>query len=550
MDSDRFARLCEIPPVEIADPPPRRLDSESEARAWVQALPRANPQQTQTRLRGMLRALTAGSLPPGRRFAVLEQLRVPVLEAVALLEREFVGGSLPLPPSRARAARDAEDFHRLLGHGYRRAAAEYCRGNGRPPLLGSVRVARALHRAVCHYAFALMVAWRVYRQPGGSIWAGLHRSFWFGEQLGLCDRAIEDPRYGGRVCARSLYIKTLITALANPSSYSQGEQVELGELAAAYADQCPLSLQRRCEQCLPVPVAEDHPPGIDREAHDGPWLDLARLDAAIAGVLASGDQTVLELSPRRGVHVRVSREMLVRLRRSLARPAERDFPRLDAGHLVEAVIGLSSLHYFLAGGLDFDNFVRRCVAVFPQSADRAVWAHGAGENSRVPVLPARVLDQSLGGYGLSWQSNMQVRARVGELLGLTFAGAGERGVDWMVGLIRWLRHGDNGEVVAGIELLARRAHAVGLQVNAEDGKPRPLVRAIELEHLDTVGERCFLISNEFQLDRDRVEVVRSRESDPLEDEQALAPTNLKLHEFSRAGEYVALCGTPWEPVPG
>src|SRR5690606_26479958 len=110
------------------------------------------------------------------------------------------------------------------------------------------------------------------------------------------------------------------------------------------------------------------------------------------------------------------------------------------------------LHFHLAGSLDFDSFMRqvRGVAEHDGSTVRAAWALSGSDMGRVPTVPARVLDQSLGGYRLVWAGGDGARARVGELVGLAMPGeADER--DWMVGVIRWLRQDEQDQVEAGVE---------------------------------------------------------------------------------------------------
>jgi hypothetical protein len=88
----------------------------------------------------------------------------------------------------------------------------------------------------------------------------------------------------------------------------------------------------------------------------------------------------------------------------------------------------------------------------------ASWAQGSGDGARALPTRARVLDQGLGGYRLQWSAESGAKARIGELVGLAAPDedeASER--EWMVGVIRWLRFTLDGQVDAGVELLARQA---------------------------------------------------------------------------------------------
>src|SRR5690606_34531146 len=125
--------------------------------------------------------------------------------------------------------------------------------------------------------------------------------------------------------------------------------------------------------------------------------------------------------------------------------------------------------------------------------------------------------QSLGGYRLRWGRDAGLRARVGELVGLSaVGGADER--DWMVGVIRWLRHEPQGDGDAGVELRARRAHAVGLRQMDATGHSRTALRAIQIDCLRAAGTQAlhFLVPAVLDAGANRIEVSRAVEPDDFE----------------------------------
>jgi hypothetical protein len=140
---------------------------------------------------------------------------------------------------------------------------------------------------------------------------------------------------------------------------------------------------------------------------------------------------------------------------------------------------------------------------------------------------------------MSWPQAGQIRARVGELVGLSLAEPEERG-DWMLGVVRWLRYEDDGGLSAGVELVSRRTAPIGLRVHGKDGFAREPVRAVEIEALEDAGEIHFLAPNSMDTGAARIEVVRDlaepglREAPPVE--EFLAGINLLLN----AGDYALL----------
>jgi hypothetical protein len=235
----------------------------------------------------------------------------------------------------------------------------------------------------------------------------------------------------------------------------------------------------------------------------------------------------------------MSVDMLHRLERSFGLAAARSHKRLDAGHGLRTVFGLSSLHFYLAGQRDFESFMRHAAQHIVMAADRAPWADPGTEVTRVPVHEARVLDQSLGGYRLAWNHADHIRARVGELVGLTLSDADEH-PEWMLGLIRWLRYENDGGLSAGVELISRRTTAVGLRVFDEDGSVMEPTRALEIESLEGGGELHFLAPIGMDCGAKRIEVIRdecaARTLNEAGTEEILAGIDLMLN----AGDYALL----------
>lgn len=536
--SEAYRRLCQDLPPAVGGAV--RFPAEPrKVRAWVEGLPRANAQAVEQEVSRALEGLAGQRLEGGQRFAALEELRAVVLETIALLEAGFAGSPLPLPPDRDRAASLAIRFHQQLATGYRQAVCELCAPNGSVPFLRGGNVLAALERASWHSVRTLALAWRVYRPAPEGLWQGLHRLHRFAAALKLERKAVEDKPAGGSQDVQTLYLQALLMASVNPYAFAQAEQDALWPATRGYAARCGL-LRRQPEGIESVvPEDADRGPGAPvSEESPATWLDLAPFAEDVDRALERVRDGQGLLAPTPGLSVPVGNDLLIRLRRAFGQMAARGLVRLPAGHSLDTVLGLSGLHYLLAGQRDFDTFMRQSAQGTVHVIAGAAWTQGSAAMTRVPRFTAKVLDQSLGGYRMAWDSAEQARARVGELVGLGFGQDGEE-LDWMVGVMRWLRYETDGSLSAGVELLSRRSSPVALRIASPDGGHQQVQRAVEVFPIDGTPGRCFVCSGTVEAGS-RLEVIHDAASH-IPEVGARGPDLVASVEvLLNAGDYILL----------
>ena len=524
---------------------PRRI------KAWVDALPRANQQATLRQLADALESLAGLRLEGVQRLQALETLRPSVLDGVALLDKLLQGSTFPLPPGKAQVAEQIQSFQRALALGYRLALVELCAPSGSVPFLKGAQAQLALERALYHGGRDLAASYFLYRKPVPGTWAGLNAVFRFAQQLKLEDKAVEEPAERMPLSPRQVYGQILLLALSNPYRFTQREQAELWPVTRDFAAHLELTANRPRSDAFAVAPWEDRGPGYlpeEREAEHGAvlWLGLQPLRDALEAPLAGDGAGPVHVRFRQGHTVIAAADLLRRLRSGWGSATQRRTQRLEAGHALDTVIGLSALHYYLAGHRDFDSFMRhvRGSSGTAEPGAAAAWAQHA-DAVRVPVSRARVLDQSLGGYHLTWGREESLRARVGELVGVALS-ADDDERDWMVGVIRWLRYDPTGEVDAGIELLARRAHAVGLRCLDPLGAPRPALRAIQIDCLraNANGALHFLAPSVLDAHAARLEVAREVDEDDFEASEVPVATCSDIIVLENAGDNLLLAAHP------
>lgn len=526
---------------------PRRL------KAWVEALPRANQQATLRQLNEALASLRGLRLDGPQRLVAMETLRPSVLDGVGLLDKLLQGTTFPLPPGKAQIAEQIQAFQRELALGYRLAVVELCAPGGSVPFLKGAQASLALERALYHAARDLAASYFLYRKPAEGVWRGLNAVYRFAQQLKLEDKAVEEPAERAALTPHQVYAQALLLALSNPYRFTQREQADLWPLTRDLAAHIELTSRRPADDAFAVAQDEDRGPGYLPEEREGAvaavlWMGLRPLRDALEGPLANEAGGPAHIRFRQGHTVIASVELLRRLRAGWGTAMARRNQRLGAGHALDTVIGLSGLHYYLAGHKDFDTFmrhVRNSGGSAEGGSDRAAWTQ-QGDSVRLPLSRARVLDQSLGGYHLAWPHEGVLRARVGELIGVSIAGDDDER-DWMVGVIRWLRYDPQGEVDAGIELLARRAEAVGLRSLDAHGAPKAPLRAIQIDCLrpNANGALHFLAPSVLDAAAPRLEVARAPEEDDFEEMGVPVTTCSDILVLDNAGDYLLLAAHPF-----
>ncbi len=509
---DSHARLVEgLPPRSEADR--ARPASARAVREKVEHLPLANPAQAARELSDLLEQMLTTRWSGAERVEALEALRAPVAGLSEGIEQQLGAESHPLPPAKERLVETVSGFHRGLARNYALALYELCAPDGKLPRFKGKAAAVAAVRALHHLGLVLQWCYRQYRTPPQGVWRRTHAVHAFAEAIGVGDKPVPDTLPdGAEVDARQAYIHALLLALSNPYRFSSKELREAWVLTRALAAHC--APVRPGGAGIAVDENSDEGPGYVPEerlaAREGILsLDLAALKRFLeehAALQPVGER--LTFRQRGGADIDTSIAFLHRLRSSWGGAAERGFVRLDAGHALDAVIGLHALHYVLAGNVDFGLFMQRIrgSAITLSSRDHAA-AWTTADSARPQILRGHVLDQSLGGYRLHLRAEGGLRIRVGEVIGLAPAAEDDEPQEWMVGLIRWLRTSDDG-IYAGVELLARRGRAAGVRLSTGgDDELHAPQRAVLMPDRADSGTPSLLVSHLFDLLASSVELT-------------------------------------------
>ncbi len=519
-------------------------------RAWIDALPRANQQVYLQKLSHALDGFRTQRFNGFARLELLEVLRPAWLEAVTLLTGRLQGSTFPLTDAKADSAKQLMALQHAMALGYRMAVAEACAPAGKVPFLKGGQVALGLVRSVYHHTRWLATSYFLYRTPEPDAWAQLYALTAFAESHKLDTKSIEDPAEKRSLTVALLQNQAVLLSLANPYRFSQRELDGLWVLTRDVAGLIELTPQRFAAAGALVWIDRDAPPAFvsrapEPDEGDVLWADLRKLtDLIRATVSHAGGTREAQLRLSRDQRLSMPVDLLTRALEGWSQDSSRGFARLDGAYVLDSVVGLTALHYQLAGERDFDHFLTDVRGVVASMTDRASWAGSSADGAHSRTVEVKVQDQSLGGYRLRWDAEHGIRIRIGEVVGVALPVAAAAR-DWAVGTVRWLRYDDDGAIEAGIDLVARRSHAVALRGMDEAGGSHAPMRALALVGVqdapDTDGGRVFLVDGLTDLDTPQVEVVWQGDRwDSSHGSEARAYTCAPLRPRRRSGDYLVV----------
>jgi cyclic-di-GMP-binding protein len=237
----------------------------------------------------------------------------------------------------------------------------------------------------------------------------------------------------------------------------------------------------------------------------------------------------------------VSKDLCDRLLLAWGFGGERTHQRMPAGHMLDAVIGLQGAHYLISGNRDFNMFVGMLSQHGIELSEReraAAWAQASSEIAKPAISRVEVLDQSLGGYRLYWANAVNLRAKVGELLALStpVEEGDDDPRDWLVGVLRWLRGGEDDRLEAGVQLLTRKAEAIAIRA-INESRNRVLHRGLLLQPLKHESSASVtLLTNTLLESTHSCETLRAPDEFSFEATPSVRPIE-KLTQIENSGSF-------------
>lgn len=509
---------------------------------WIDALPKANLGETARLVFGALVECNRQTASYQERLRFLETMRATVFYVTTGMKKHFVGVSFPLPEKSQKVAAITREIYAELATGYKIAVEDYLAGHH---LLPDTRVLTTLlHRALSCIGRELLTSYQIYAPHRGAIWSELHSLYRFAESRRLHTTPVADNqhRYVAKSTVADEYTRLLLLALSSPYCLRHGEIHKIYENIERWPGQCKLEIvadTRSLTGHFAVDLESDYPPRFLAFNVEGGDPGMCRI--VDTEELAESVRTELQLSKDvgnttlTGIDMQrpdLSHSLLRRLLIAWGVVPKRTFSRSEKHESVEISLGLSAIHQTIAdmartrrtngngGGTTrkdsfnqparFESITIRDInepqpdvwdMVYDPDADEDTgdeFVTAPAADARQDTAPSAsstwaIVNESAGGYCLRTGDGSGARVQVGELVGIRRSGDGHTW-KWGIGVVRWMKLGQQHALLLGVEMLTPDAAAVGMRIAASAGKANNYQRTLMLPQLVAIDKPATLVT--------------------------------------------------------
>jgi hypothetical protein len=499
---------------------------------WLSGLPKANLGETARQLYQAMLELNQLRTTVQHRLQLLELLRPEIHFVCRELERYFVNQPIVLSERPRKVASLCQALNNHLAIGYKLISVELAAQAGRDRLqLLTISLQRAI-RSLC----AMLVrSTQLYSPTPEGLWLELHQLYAIAAAHGVHRTLVRDDlayRVKG-LSAEQSYIVALMIGSARCNQMRQQNVAQLAQVLEPWSARIRLQPAQNPSSLFVASPRVDGPPRYRS-------MFTAEERASLLGIDPHGLVKAIQLHlqssantpPENALPVPegLSLDLLQHLSAAWGDISERSFQRTPALGSMTLCIGMSALHYYLAGQRPFGDLLKRPdatrSAVFKlNNAAPDVWAvafdaqavneDGVLPNDHIefvrpvmattpdeqapetppadslfPTFEVQRVDHSPGGFCLSWPSEVPAQLQAGELLGLQDATS----QTWSVAVVRWIRQVRGGGPQMGVELIAPSAQPCGLRLLRKTEQGSEYLRALLLPEISVISRPATLIA--------------------------------------------------------
>ncbi|MEQ9464770.1 MAG: hypothetical protein RJQ10_13995 [Haliea sp.] len=557
------------------------------AQSWTNSLPVTNTREVAQQLRLALGELNRVAMPAEQRHAILEEMRPNLTVATASLSRRFINQPLVLPEEPRQMADLADQLFGLASTAYTLVAVHAIRDRESIRDINPARlVCEALQRALHFTGCKLFQRYQLFQTGDNRAFRTLHQLYALAERQQLTQLHVTGASADSTTITAT-WLQPLLLSCCKPNQLRQGDLAAIFHGLRQWSELA--TVGSNGSALFAVDLGGDQPPTYANSIRSTAGADLRLIDtgplvAHLQDLAAARDDGGSRQDIVFAHDLRLQYNILQHMITSLSSVSMRNFGRHDLQQPLHVALGLTSTHYFVAGGLSFAE-VLHGKGYRPPAGERVItnpflverkrrdpWLEAnaddvhSGEEVAAPddsrgahnvevdeatraalsslELPQQAEEEhreyavtavnaSPGGYCLEWEQDHPGIFRSGDILGIRE----EQGGEWLIASIRWLSQLEGTSSIVGIELLSPRASAWGARIQHRQGGASEPIRVLRLPEIKLVGKPPTLITPRSGFrEGQKITLVRHGESMHIRLQRQVAATaTYSQFEFRESG---------------
>jgi len=554
--SDHNSLLGLYIPQQTIEHPDMPYLKPKDAGQWIAKLPTADIGETARLVYKALAAINRTPLPAQQRFKVLELFREPLEHVNQALRKRHMNQAFPLSDKNIKIAELTRELLWELAIGYKIIIeASFSKKSGRVDdrlLLTCVfrtmcYLGDSLLSAYLTYS----------PPQAKHTWREIHHLYLFAECNQFMQTTVKDDvtTMQHNRSTEAVYKHIILLSLANPYRLSQNEILSVNHALQHWSENSSLHMfdnVNRLSGIFAINLESGVAPSyynISAKLIDANYVRI--LDTSALAQMLTDQYEELEIETKNAFLdttselSKINKETLHRLILAWGVTAKRHFSRKGKESEVRMSIttGLSSTHFHIREQYEIDQqeksqgsssilpakffgkaeYINHSITnLYDSDAESDIWdvspersVEGEEKYSltefdqyeipdlEVPVETVGIgssevydcllVNESSGGYCISWDNSGRTKTIIGSLLGIKRKTGGEND-DWNIGVIRWLKSPEETPMYIGIELLSSAANAIASRYIPDKGECGDYTRALLLPELPLTKRAQTLIT--------------------------------------------------------
>lgn len=446
--------------------------SPNKARDWIAALPLTDPGETTRRIFHGLVDLNRRALPAMARLQISEMLRPAVDVALEALQRHLEARAFPLTLKSQKIFELTQSLMLEFAGSYQVAALDMMtKKEGTKKALQL-----AIYRALDFMGKVLLLTYSVYVRTRETLWHDIHHLYLLAVESGVEKIALRDA-VPGAPTIETRYTQMNLLALAKPYCLRQGEVARLVQYFTQYTHVVTIARETIGEQVgayVHAAILNSDEPAVMMLSSDLPHSPTVRV-LNLSALVAQMDAHIRELEakgvPAMMLQDGLSRNLAKRVIYHLTAVQNRSYNRFPKNAQIGMVTRMPDVlsvirraqktevsedaeaedmlfNVFMASDYEDEGEARKAVI------------QRVAEDEGACIQTWRVMNTSVGGYGLRWEGKEVSGARVGEIVALR--DFGDDSSVWMIGVIKWMEFVATKGLCCGVELLSTKIMEVSV----------------------------------------------------------------------------------------